>query len=348
MSNFTCKWQSPSNIAIVKYWGKYGNQLPRNGSISLTLRDAVSVTELTLLGKSTDEPIEVDFYFEGESKPEFAPKSIKLLKQMASEYTWIKDYRIKISSSNTFPHSSGIASSASGMSALSICVLDMDAILQGNSLQFNEETRRKASYYARLGSGSASRSLFAQIGQWGSLPDYSSTSDEHAVSWSANTHEVFKTYHDDILIVSKGEKSVSSSAGHGLMDASVFASARYQQANQRLVDLFGVLKSGDVDQFGRIAEDDALTLHGLMMCSEPSFTLLAPKSIEIINEIRHYRAKTGVPVYFTIDAGPNIHMLYPDAYADQVATWRDDVLRPLCADGQILTDQVGDGPVKLA
>lgn len=347
MSNYRAKWQSPSNIAIVKYWGKYGNQLPRNPSISLTLKNAVSTTEMSLQSKTNKDRFDLEFYFEGQSKPEFAPKTIKLFEKIAGKYNWLEDYRIKIDSANTFPHSSGIASSASGMSALALCVADLDAQLRGEEFVLNEATRQEASYSARLGSGSACRSLYAEIGQWGKVDDRPNTSDEYAISWREETHEVFRSYHDDILIVSKAEKSVSSSAGHGLMDASVYAQARYRQANTRINRLFEVLKSGDVNEFGQIAEDEALTLHGLMMCSEPSFTLLEPDSIAIVNAIRHYRSQYKVPVYFTIDAGPNIHILYPDEYKSKVQSFIKSELLPFCADGRVIEDEVGEGPCKL-
>jgi len=84
-----------------------------------------------------------------------------------------------------------------------------------------------------------------------------------------------------------------------------------------------------------------------MLCSEPSFVLMEPNTISIINAIRAYRAKTGIPVCFTLDAGPNIHLLYPNAYADEVATWSNTAIKPLCHNGRIIKDKVGYGPKKL-
>ena len=131
------------------------------------------------------------------------------------------------------------------------------------------------------------------------------------------------------------------------MDKSVFAQARYTQANDRLYTLTSAMKTGDLDQFISIVEDEALTLHGLMLCSEPSFVLLEPNTIKIIDAIRTYREDSKVPVCFTLDAGPNIHMLYPAAYAKVIAEWRDTIIKPFCHNGRIIKDHVGNGPNKL-
>ena len=336
------RWTSPSNIALIKYWGKHGRQLPRNPSISFTLSECVSDT---IVNYQIDESLDgliVDFYFEGSPNAAFGGRVEKYLNSITDHLLWLGHARLEISSTNSFPHSSGIASSASAMSALAMCLVDIQQSID----QSSELNMTLASELARLGSGSASRSTISQLGQWGQcgIPE---SSDHYAIPYSDQVDSVFHTYHDDICIVSADEKSVSSSAGHGLMDQSVFAHERYRQAGQRLIALTDAMKIGDVETFCRIVEDEALTLHGLMLCSEPSFVLMEPNTISIINAIRAYRAKTGIPVCFTLDAGPNIHLLYPNAYADEVATWSNTAIKPLCHNGRIIKDKVGYGPKKL-
>ncbi|MEC7159895.1 MAG: diphosphomevalonate decarboxylase, partial [Bacteroidota bacterium] len=105
---------------------------------------------------------------------------------------------------------------------------------------------------------------------------------------------------------------------------------------------------GDMPSFIRIVEEEALTLHALMMTSNPSYILMEPQTIEAIRAIRSFREENDVPVCFTLDAGPNIHMLYPASCADQVEPWRDTVLRPLCEGGRIIEDHVGQGPERIS
>ena len=100
-------------------------------------------------------------------------------------------------------------------------------------------------------------------------------------------------------------------------------------------------------QFRAIVESEALTLHALMMCSTPSYMLMEPQTISVINEIRQYRKESKHPIYFTLDAGPNIHLLYPDNIAEQVSPFIKEVLQPYCVGGKMIYDKVGKGPQKL-
>lgn len=339
-------WESPSNIAIVKYWGKYGKQLPRNPSVSFTLSNAVSKTWIEVVGESDTKEVDLEFFFEGIVNPKFGDRVKKYLGQNADQYSLVKDYKFKISSENTFPHSSGIASSASGMSAIALGIVELDYFSKNkniNDLSYKQEV----SNLARLGSGSASRSVFSHLAVWGQHDSYLNSSNEYAIGIDDQVNATFKSFHDDILIVSKSEKSVSSSAGHQLMEGNIYAQARYEQANIRMTALSSILKNGDVEAFGKIAEDEALVLHALMMASDPSYILMEPTSLAIINKIRNFRADTKLPIFFSLDAGPNIHLLYPDEIRNSVSGFINEELKLLCANGLILKDEVGKGPRKL-
>ena len=157
-------------------------------------------------------------------------------------------------------------------------------------------------------------------------------------------HETFKTFHDDILIASKAEKSVSSRAGHALMEGNPFADARYADAKRKLLRLLDAMKAGDLEEFGRITENEALTLHGLMMSSNPSYILLKPATLKMIERLKAYREETKHPVYFTLDAGPNLHVLYPEDVVHEVKPFITDELVPLCEEETYIPDWVGEGP----
>ncbi|MEL6926729.1 MAG: diphosphomevalonate decarboxylase, partial [Bacteroidota bacterium] len=258
-----------------------------------------------------------------------------------------KPLHLTIHTSNSFPHSAGIASSASSMGALALCLCSLEDQLFG-TLKEDAAFRQKASYVARLGSGSASRSIYAYMGAWGSTSDIEGSSDLYAVGFESPLHEVFKTFHDDILIISKGEKSVSSTAGHALMDDNIYADNRYMQAKRNLQNLLPALRKGDLEMFGKITEQEALTLHALMMSSNPPYILMQPNSLAAIQKVQRFRADTGHPLYFSLDAGPNLHLLYPDEIKTTVQAFIQSELVQLCEGGQIIQDQVGLGPLEIA
>ena len=335
-------WQSPSNIALVKYWGKRGKQLPQNPSISFTLSECRSETFVNF---EKADRFGFQFFFEGKENPAFGAKIEKFLLENQVFFPFINQLRLKVESHNTFPHSSGIASSASSMSAFVMCLMEIESLLVGPST--GSGTLTKASYFSRLASGSASRSVFPKMALWGATDCYKGSSDEYAVSLENDIHPVFKTFRDSILIVSGETKSVSSRAGHGLMEGNPYAPARYAQANENIKNLLAALKSGDLDTFINITESEALQLHALMMCSNPSFILMKPNTLRIIETIRNFRNETQIPLCFTLDAGPNVHLLYPDSEAEKVENFIKSELITFCNQGRWIADHVGDGPKKL-
>ncbi len=338
------RWRSPSNIALVKYWGKRGKQLPQNPSISFTLSECR--TETFIEYEKADR-FGFSFFFEGKENPAFGVKIEKFLMDNQAFFPFINQLNLKVESRNSFPHSSGIASSASSMSAFVMCLLELERSLSLSKGRPIDIDLQKASYFSRLASGSAARSVFPAMALWGKTEAYEGSSDEYAVSLADDIHPVFKTYHDSILIVSGETKAVSSRAGHGLMEENPYATARYAQANENIKNLLSALKSGDLDTFINIAESEALQLHALMMCSNPSFILMKPNTLSIINEIRAFRNETKIPLCFTLDAGPNVHLLYPESEAEKVEHFIKDNLAAYCVDNKWIADHVGDGPKKL-
>ena len=332
-------WQSPSNIALVKYWGKRGRQIPQNPSISFTLSECLSET---FIGFEKADHFGFSFYFEGKETPAFGAKIEKFLLDYQAFFPFINQMALTVESRNTFPHSSGIASSASSMSAFVMGLIEIENQIVGKQFDF-----QKASYFSRLASGSAARSVFPKMALWGATPCFEGSSDEYAVSLEDEIHPAFKTYRDSILIVSGETKSVSSRAGHALMEGNPYAPARYAQANENIKDLLSALKSGDLDTFINITESEALQLHALMMCSNPSYILMKPNTLNLINKIREFREETKIPLCFTLDAGPNVHLLYPESEAEKVEDYLKNVLTDYCDQNRWIADRVGNGPKKL-
>ena len=335
-------WKSPSNIAIVKYWGKYPGQIPANASLSLTLSETVTKTSIEFNYSNNRERPEIEFELEGEENADFLARITRYLKEIEDYLPWLRYTDLKIKSENTFPHSSGIASSASSMSALAAGLCNIEDILFKHSDP--ENFHRKVSFLARLGSGSASRSVFGKMSVWGQTSEWSESSDEYAIPVTL-IHNNFIGMKDSILIIESGKKELPSSLGHRLMKTNHYAKMRFEAAEENMQKLSTILKNGDMYQFIDILENEALSLHAMMMTSSPGYILMKPNSLEAIQRIRNYRNRTGISIGFTLDAGANVHVLYPKAVKDGVRYFIDLELKPLCENGRIIHDEMGEGVV---
>lgn len=338
----TSVWQSPSNIALLKYWGKHDGQLPVNPSLSFSLSEAYSTTKLTAF-PDINKPIIIGI--NKNSEHPFLQKIKKFWEFVIKEIPLLKDYSVDIETQNTFPHSAGIASSASGFSALALCVLDLAEKLSGNKLPL-DIFYKYASSLSRMGSGSACRSVYGGFTIWGKTELWENSSDFYAIAINENIHADFRKLNDAILLVSTKEKSLSSSNGHALMKEHPYAEGRKLQAKNHL-DLFNkALLHGDFELLSKLTESEALSLHALIMSSVGGDILLEAASLELIHRIRNARKK-GLSVFFTIDAGPNIHLIYPESEKTKAEAFIHNELNDICPENKIIFDYCGTGPIKI-
>lgn len=315
----------PSNIALIKYWGKYANQIPANPSISYTLNYCKTNTEMEFIA---NESFSVKTFLAGEEELTFAKKIEEYFKNIEPYLPWILKGKYILKTENTFPHSSGIASSASGFGAIAKCLMELEGRFQtqntGHDI-FNDNSKpidnnqklatnlQKASFLARLGSGSACRSLYDGLVVWGETEVLESSSNLYAVQYpNDEIHSVFKSFNDWVLLINEGQKSVSSTLGHRLMNTNPYAERRFQEARENFVLMKDILKSGDIKRFIKLVEREALTLHAMMMMSNPAFILMKTGTMEVINKIWKFREETNLPLFFTLDAGANVHLLFPN------------------------------------
>ena len=333
-------WESPSNIALIKYWGKYGEQLPKNPSISLTLSKCKTITKINFRPKKENELENFSFLFNGSPKPTFHKKINQFIDRISKYIPAIKYHFFKIDSHNTFPHSSGIASSASAMSSLALCFMEIEKQITPKISKIS--FIKKASFLARLGSGSAARSIEGPIVYWGNSKDYDDSSLFYGTNLK-NVAPVFRTFQDTILIIDKNEKKVSSSLGHELMKSNPYAENRFIQANENMTKLKDILLKGDLINFIKIVELEALSLHAMMMTSSPSFILIQPNTLSVINEVYDFRKKTSIPICFTLDAGANVHLLYPHKFFEKVQNFILEKLLKYCEFNKFINDHVGIG-----
>ena len=325
----------PSNIALIKYWGKYENQIPANPSISYTLSQCRTITEMEF---AEGENFSVKLFLSGKGEPKFAEKTAKYLAGIEKYLPWVLRGSFVIKTENTFPHSSGIASSASGFGALAKCLMALDKEISGEKSP--EETLQKASLLARLGSGSACRSLYNGLVVWGATPVVSGSADEYAVPYPVSEiHPIFRDFNDWVMLIHEGQKSVSSTVGHGLMNGNPYAQVRFAEAAQNFFTLQEILKNGDMEGFIKLVEHEALTLHAMMMVSDPAFILMQTGTLEIIHKVWDFRRETGLPLFFTLDAGANVHLLFPnDGQQERIKAFIETELLAYTQSGGVVKD----------
>lgn len=336
-------WQSPSNIALVKYWGKHGLQLPSNPSLSFTLQSCHTRSDLEWEQGSG----QVDLLFEGWRNEKFLLRVNQFIKNIRPHFPFLEELNLSFDTTNSFPHSAGIASSASAMSSLALCLCSLEELVIGRKLP-EPEFFRRASCMARLGSGSAARSVYGGWVLWGSAESVADSADEYAIPLPVAVHECFSRMCDTILIVDESPKAVSSSQGHRLMQSHPFAPRRFMQAKEHIDLMLKALAGGDEESLALITENEALGLHGLMMTANPGYVLLKPGTLQIIDKIRRFRAASGMPAFFTLDAGPNVHLIYPEMISEAVQAFIQDELLLYCSRKQRIDDRIGQGPHKVS
>ncbi|MDD7913499.1 diphosphomevalonate/mevalonate 3,5-bisphosphate decarboxylase family protein [Polaribacter ponticola] len=344
INNASFTWQTPSNIALVKYWGKSNPQIPKNASISFTLNNCHTITTIEFVKKEKSEEVSFNLFFEGKPKEEFKPKIAEFFKRIQEYCPYIFEYEMTINSENSFPHSSGIASSASGLSAIAMCLMSLEQEL--NPDLSVESINKKASFLARLGSGSASRSIEGPLVVWGEHPEIEGSSDLYGVQFPFSINPIFENYQDVILLVDKGEKQVSSTVGHNLMHNHPYAENRFKQANENLCKMSKILQEGSIKEFISLVESEALTLHAMMLTSNPYFILMKPNTLEIINKIWEYREENNSNICFTLDAGANVHVLFPENERENVIQFIDSQLSNYCQKNHYICDVAGFGAKK--
>ncbi len=314
-----------SNIAFIKYWGVADPEinLPLNSSISMTLADAHTTTTVEWDETATlhEDMITLD------QRPVTGPAAARIVRHLDRIRALAGiDARARVVSENNFPTAAGIASSASGFAALTVAgCMAAGVMLEPAAL----------SALARLGSGSACRSVFGGFVLW----------DRGDDAITSIARQLFPSDHwdlyDVVAVVSRASKAVSSAGGHLLAQSSALNTCRVAQAEQALPAVRQAILDRDLAALGPILEQDALAMHAVMMTSTPALFYWQPGTLEVIHAVRTWRDQEGLQAYFTIDAGPNVHVLCAAENASDVQTR----LAALPAVQDVLVSRPGPGPV---
>jgi diphosphomevalonate decarboxylase len=287
------------NIAFIKYWGNRDHHLriPANGSLSMTLGGLITESSVELLEVGADDILTLN----GEKKggPELARVSsfLSVVREIAG-----RDEAARVESKNNFPTGAGIASSASAFSALAL------AASKAYSLDL---TPRELSKLARRGSGSAARSIF---GGYVEMKTGDSDAEAFATPFLPPDHWKLE---DWVTVIDRSHKATGSSDGHLLADTSPIQSARVQDTQRRLEACKHALLNRDFANFAEVVEQDTNLMHAVMITSSPGLIYLQPASLMIMRAVQTWR-REGIDACYTIDAGPNVHVICTSDHSQEV------------------------------
>jgi diphosphomevalonate decarboxylase len=322
--------KASSDIALVKYWGKKDEvlRLPENGSISLILDGLDTVTTVEWRQDLTQDDVTI----QGDQDPDEVTRVVKHLDRIRSlaqsNGVMVADAPVyaKVVSQNTFPKGTGLSSSGSGFAALTYAATKAAGV---------QLTERELSILARQGSGTACRCACGGFVEW-----KDGTTSETSYSESLFPPEYWDI-RDVVAVVDEGRKKTSSSEGHQRAQTSIVFAPRQAKIAQKIQDVKQALAARDFTQLGELVEAECLEFHSVLLTSQPPMIMWYPGSLQVMQEVVQMRAD-GIPAYFTINTGFNVHILTLPEYEQQVQT-RIAAL-PLVK--KTLLAKVGSGPVE--
>ena len=284
-----------TNIALIKYWGKRNEELilPTNSSLSVTL-DGFYTKTTVHFKEDLDKDI---FTLNDEIITGIPYERVTKYLDLFREYSGKKDLYAEVTSFNAVPTAAGFASSASGFAAL--------AAATQKALQLNLSDE-ELSRFTRRGSGSACRSIYGGFVEW-KMGEKEDGSDSFAVQIAPQEHWDIRVA---AVVVTAKEKDVSSRVGmKRTVDTSVFYDGWLKSVGQDLNNIKEAIMEKDFEKVGSIAEANCLKMHATTLGANPPFTYWQDTTMTVMETVQALR-KEGIPAYFTIDAGPNVKVLY--------------------------------------
>lgn len=282
--------RAPANIALIKYWGKKDAalRLPLSGSVSMNLDKVYTITTVEFSPLFKEDQVGIGGEKLGEKESQRVVKHLDRVRKMAGV-----DHKARVETKNNFPKGTGIASSASGFAALTLAATKSAGL---------DLTERELSILARLGSGSACRSIPDGFVEW-------VEGNSHQTSYGRS---LYPPGHwglvDVVAVVTKEEKKVSSTRGHSQADTSPFLAPRIRGMAAKIKRVKEALVAKDFTSLGEAIEAEALNMHAVMMTSVPPILYWLPKTIEIMLAVQRWRQE-GLESYFTLDAGATVHVI---------------------------------------
>lgn len=316
---------APSNIAFTKYWGKKDEKLriPENGSISMNLSNLLTTTTVEFSSAYKEDDVTIN----GEKEPSSrVSKHLDRIRDLAKIQT-----KAKVVSLNNFPTGTGLSSSASGFAALTV------AAAKAADLNLSE---KELSILARLGSGSACRSIPSGFVEWVS-------GDTNDTSYAKQIFEAnYWDISDVVAVISNEKKDVATSIGQEAAQSSPFMSVRLSHMKEKNQVIKTLIKKRDFQKFGELVEKEALELHAIMLTQTPPLIYWRPETIVVMKTVWTWR-KEGLSVYFTLNTGQDVHLMCEQKDAEEVArraktisAVRDVIINTPCVGARIIDDHL--------
>jgi diphosphomevalonate decarboxylase len=308
------------NIAFIKYWGNRDNTLriPSNGSISMNLASLETRTSVEISPEFAYDSLTLNGHRESGAALVRVKAFLDLLRETSGKMIYAH-----VRSENNFPVSAGIASSASAFAALAAA---------GSKAFGLELSEKELSILARRGSGSASRSIPSGFVEW-----HAGRTNASSFAATIAPAEHWELW-DCVTVVTDQPKKTGSTEGHQLASTSPFQEARVKDAPRRLEICRKAILEKDFEALAGIIELDSDMMHAVMMTSQIPLMYWSPKSLEIMHEVAQWR-KSGIPAAYTLDAGPNVHVICTKAYANRIRAH----LEKIPGIARVLSSGVGSG-----
>ena len=283
---------APTNIALCKYWGKRNLELnlPVTSSLSISMGHLGACTKIGFASSNADHIIL--------NKQEVASNTVfyRRIVEFLDLFRPTKDTVFSVSTKTNIPVAAGLASSACGLAAL---------VLALNDLYSWDLTLQELSILARLGSGSASRSLWQGFVQW-----QAGSSDNGMDSYAFPIEHTWPELRVGLILIDTRQKPVSSrEAMQATVETSPFYSVWPQTVSTAIDATHEALSNKDFWSLGTIAEANALAMHALMLSTTPAIIYSQAATLECMHQVWRARAE-GLNVFFTQDAGPNLKLLF--------------------------------------
>lgn len=319
----TASAQANPNIAFIKYWGNRDNvlRLPMNGSISMNLDGLFTRTTVSFQPSLPYDELIINGHEIAGPGRERVSYILDLIRELAN----IHD-SAEVMTENNFPSGAGIASSAAAFAALA---------LAGSKAAGLDLSEKDLSRLARRGSGSAARSIPGGFVEW-----QAGESEEDSFAFTIADADHWQLV-DCVAVVSASHKKTGSTEGHAIAPTSPLQAARVADAGRRLDLCRNAILNRDFNIFASIVELDSDIMHAVMMTSTPALHYWKPASLDVMNSVRSWRAE-GLPACYTVDAGPNVHVICPETEAHII----EKRLRDIPGVEKVLVARAG-GPAKI-
>ena len=310
-----------TNIALVKYWGKKDQELiiPQTDSLSLTLNEFYTTTTVNFDNHLTSDLVAID----QQTLSKQAAKKVVHVLDIVRQLSGIKSFA-RVESINHVPTAAGLASSASAFAALAGAA----SVAAGLNL-----SSRDLSRLARRGSGSATRSIYGGLVEW-----QKGTDDASAGAQPILENVYFPIEMLAFLVDTKKKKVSSRSGMQSSVETSPYYDAWRQVVANDMVAIKKAIKAKDIDQIGHIAEENALRMHALTFSADPGFTYFNGETLTIIKAVEDLRNQ-GVNCYYTMDAGPNVKVIYNRGNRNKIVEELSNIVGP----ERLVVSQPGPG-----